>query len=177
MDYLYIDSSSLLLEGRKVSAVHNGHAVDVWQATEQNILDTNYYINFGQILNVLELCTTTEQINLYGAVPFSSDCIWSIAKTHDITVNVFKENGGKRIVRASLDMMEDSFLYMNMLDRIILIANDDSYIPCIEKIIENDMKVIVAFWSNVSGELKRTCSEFIDLDNYCDKLSQGFKIK
>ena len=40
--YIYVDNSNLWIEGRKVSAVHKGDAVDVWQATEQSLFDNNF---------------------------------------------------------------------------------------------------------------------------------------
>lgn len=166
--YIYIDNSSLWTEGRKVSAVHKGDAVDVWQATEQSLFDNNFRIDFGQLLKWMKIYDVV-QVNVYGYKPSEDDSFWGVTEgLYRCEVKICKRNLGdskeRMIVQTVIDITEDSSFKMNKNDCIILISGDTAYIPCIENVINKGTKVKVAFWSHAPSELKRSCSEFIDLD-------------
>ena len=167
--YIYIDNSSLWTEGRKVSAVHKGDAVDVWDATEQKIFDNNFRIDFGQLLKWMKISDNVAQVNVYGYKPSEDDSFWGVTEgLYRCEVKICKRNLGdskeRMIVQTVIDITEDSSFKMNGNDCIILISGDTAYIPCIENVINKATKVKVAFWSHAPSELKRSCSEFIDLD-------------
>ena len=48
-DYIYVDNSNLYIEGKRVSAVQKGMAMNIYDAMNNRILDFNYNISFGRL--------------------------------------------------------------------------------------------------------------------------------
>ena len=48
-DYVYVDNSNLYIEGRRVSAVAQRSAEDIYDAMNNGVLDHGYTISFGKL--------------------------------------------------------------------------------------------------------------------------------
>ena len=48
-DYIYVDNSNLYIEGKRVSAVRKGLAMNIYDAMNNRILDFDYSISFGRL--------------------------------------------------------------------------------------------------------------------------------
>ena len=56
-------------------------------------------------------------------------------------------------------------------DTFVLVMGDSDFVPVMNQITDYGVKAVVAFWDNVSGELKTTADEFISLNNVIDKIT------
>jgi hypothetical protein len=48
-DGIYVDNSNVFTEGKRVSAVKQGLATDIWNAFDHRILDNAYRMSFGKL--------------------------------------------------------------------------------------------------------------------------------
>ena len=48
-DYIYVDNSNLYIEGKRVSAVKNRLAMNIYDAMNNRIIDHSYTISFGRL--------------------------------------------------------------------------------------------------------------------------------
>ena len=51
-----------------------------------------------------------------------------------------------------------------------LVAGDKGYMPLVEQLISDGMKINVIFWDQAARELKETCSNFISLNQHLEIL-------
>ena len=56
-------------------------------------------------------------------------------------------------------------------DTITLVAGDGDFVPAVVQLVEDEFNVEVVFWNHASGELKKSCSKFIDLDPLLNHLA------
>ncbi|MEI7895305.1 MAG: hypothetical protein WCI05_19565 [Myxococcales bacterium] len=49
---IYLDDSNLWIEGKKVSAVSKGMALDIWEASETKTFDNTFKLDFGRVLEI-----------------------------------------------------------------------------------------------------------------------------
>lgn len=48
-EWIYVDNSNVFIEGKRVSAVKKGLALDVYEAIENRIVDNEYRMSFGKL--------------------------------------------------------------------------------------------------------------------------------
>lgn len=77
-----MDDSNIWIEGMRVSAVKKKLAKDIWDASERDILDQTWRLDFGMLL---KLVTGYKKANigyaaLYESTPPDTDSIWSQAE-------------------------------------------------------------------------------------------------
>ena len=86
-NFLYVDNSTLAIEGMHVSAVAKGIAPDIWAAMEHRILDYTWRPDFGKVYNFAG-GDRDGVANLYGSRPPENDSLWKVAKVAGFTVIV-----------------------------------------------------------------------------------------
>src|SRR5260370_37613480 len=82
-DFIYVDNSNLFIEGKRVSAVARGLAMNIYEAMNNRILDYDYTLSFGR-LHEFVAGTDKAQIAravLFGSRPPPNDSIWKYAKS------------------------------------------------------------------------------------------------
>ena len=52
-EFVYVDNSNVFIEGKMVSAVVRGYALNIWDALENRILDNDYRLDFGKLHTLL----------------------------------------------------------------------------------------------------------------------------
>ena len=68
-DYIYVDNSNLFIEGKRVSAVKKGLAMNIFEAMNNRIIDYSYTISFGRLH---EFVAGSDQSQIARAVLFGS---------------------------------------------------------------------------------------------------------
>ena len=76
-DYIYVDNSNLYIEGKPVSAVKNGLAMNIYDAMNNRILDFGYTISFGRLHEFVAGKDKSQiaRAVLFGARPPPNDLI------------------------------------------------------------------------------------------------------
>ena len=81
-DYIYVDNSNLYIEGKRVSAVKKGMAMNIYDAMNNRILDFGYNISFGRLHEFVagRDKTVIARAVLFGSRPPPNDSIWKYAE-------------------------------------------------------------------------------------------------
>lgn len=177
-DYIYVDNSNLYIEGKRVSAVKNGLAMNIYDAMNNRIIDHGYTISFGRLH---EFVAGTDQSKiaraaLFGSRPPPNDGIWQYAKNAGFEVILEDRNIANKekkidtgIVAA---MVRDAYKFVNQSsDTIVLVAGDSDFVPAVRQLVEDGYHVEVVFWEHAGRELKEACSKFISLNEHLDYLA------
>jgi uncharacterized LabA/DUF88 family protein len=177
-ELVYVDNSNVFIEGKRVSAVKNGLAMNIWDAIDNRILDNNYRLDFGK-LHTFVAGNDPSQIKramLFGSRPPANDSLWTVAQRAGFEVVVEDRNVQNRekkidtgIVAA---MVRDAYVRADKKnDTFTLVAGDGDYVPAVRQLVEDAYKVEVVFWGHISQELKTSASKFVDLDPYLEILA------
>jgi uncharacterized LabA/DUF88 family protein len=176
-EYVYVDNSNVFIEGKRVSAVEKGYALNIWDAIENRILDNEYRLDFWKLhtFSAGDDLTKIKRAVLFGSRPPQNDLLWEFAKRVGFETVIEDRNLSNRekkidtaIVAA---MTRDAYKMMNPVeDRITLVAGDADYVPAIHSLKNDGYTVDVFFWGHASRELKQTCSAFVSLDPYLHEL-------
>ncbi|MDR0867553.1 MAG: NYN domain-containing protein [Planctomycetota bacterium] len=175
--YVYVDNSNVWIEGRKVAAVARDWAFDVWDATNNNILDREWKYDFGKLLELVGgKKNGLKKAMLFGSRPPQNDSLWSAAQKHGFEVVVENRNAQdheKKIdTGIAVQMVADSFQLITdkTQDEMVLVAGDADYVPALKNIANRGIKITVAFWEHASNELKEAAAGFTSLDQFVDQL-------
>ncbi|CAN2039835.1 NYN domain-containing protein [Candidatus Magnetomoraceae bacterium gMMP-15] len=170
---IYLDDSNLWIEGKKVSAVSQGMALDIWDATETRTYDNTFKLDFGRVLKI----ANNEPIKIarfYGSRPPEADSMWKAAKEVGFRLTILDRNirNKEKGVDSSMvaDMMEDLYELAEEGDIFILITGDADYVPVIEKIRAKKFETHVLFWDHAASNLKTFADKFKSLNGYLDNL-------
>ena len=175
-DWIYVDNSNVFIEGKRVSAVANGLALNIYDAFDGRILDPAYRMSFGKLYNFVagENPADCARAMLFGSRPPANDAIWTIAENAGFEVHVEDRNVANRekkidtgIVAA---MMRDAYRKAAQGDVFTIVSGDGDYVPAIENLRGDGFQVDVVFWDHASRELKEACSHFISLNPHLDAL-------
>jgi hypothetical protein len=81
-DYIYVDNSNVYIEGKRVSAVAKGLAMNIYDAMNNRILDYEYTVSFGRLHEFVagEDASKIARAVLFGSRPPPNDSIWKYAK-------------------------------------------------------------------------------------------------
>lgn len=177
-NYLYVDNSNVWIEGKRVSAVANGYAPDIWTAMEYRILDNAWGYDFGKLF---EFAGGTElevgRAVLFGSRPPENDSLWEIAKRKGFEVVVNDRNVANKEKKVdtgiATEIVADCYEHMHPgRDEITLVAGDADYVPTIERVRRRGIEFHVVFWDQASRELRDSASKFISLNPYLEHLKR-----
>ena len=176
--FIYVDNSNVFIEGQRVSAVHNGSALDITDAIMNRNLDFSYRLDFGKLYTFLVTNGSTEvaRAMLFGSRPPPNDTLWAIAKSAGFEPIIEDRNAANKekkidtgIVAA---MFEHAFTEADKSrDTFVLVAGDGDYMPAVDRLVKKDFRVDVAFWDHASRELRAHCSNFISMNPFIETLS------
>jgi uncharacterized LabA/DUF88 family protein len=170
---IYLDDSNLWIEGKKVSAVDRGMALDIWEATETRSFDQSSRCDFGSVLRIANN-EPVKVARFYGSKPPEADSIWKQAESAGFRLTILDRNvrnKGKGVDSSMVaDMVQDMYEIARTGDVFILIAGDADYVPAIEKIKAKNYEVHVLFWDHAASVLKRAADRFQSLNGYLDRI-------
>ena len=176
-EFVYVDNSNVFIEGKRVSAVRKGYAMDIWEAIENKILDNSYRMDFGRLHDFIAGTDLSKikRAMLFGSRPPPNDTLWKVAEKAGFEVIVEDRNVANREKKIDTGivtkMTKDAYTKADpKTDTITLVAGDKDYVPTVEELVSDGFHVEVAFWSHAAAELKSACSKFIDLDSFVEHL-------
>jgi uncharacterized LabA/DUF88 family protein len=177
-DYIYVDNSNVFIEGKRVSAVVKGLAMNVYDAMNNRIIDYDYKMSFGRLHEFVvgQDESTIARAVLFGSRPPPNDSIWKYAEQAGFELVLEDRNVANKekkidtgIVSA---MVKDAYKNMNPAsDTIVLVAGDGDFVPPVRDLVGDGFQVEVVFWDHVSKELRDTCTRFISLNPHLDYLA------
>lgn len=166
-EYVYVDNSNVFIEGRKIAARKNG---------ARDFHDFQFRLDFGELYDFIAEHDREKiaRALLLGSRPPTSDKVWETAERAGFEVVVLNRNAENREKKVDTGlvaaMIRDAYTRAAKSDVISLVAGDSDYVPAVDLLVKDGFYVEVIFWSSASGELKRACSKFIELDKYLDEL-------
>ncbi len=175
-DWIYVDNSNVFIEGKRLSAVKQGLALDIWDAFDNRILDNDYRMSFGKLYEFVagNNKAETSRAMLFGSRPPKHDMIWDIATragfevvTHDRNVANKEKKIDTGLVAA---LTRDAYRNANSGDIFTIVSGDNDYVPAVQQLREDGFQVDVVFWGHAGKELREAASKFISLDDYLDEL-------
>ncbi|HXD86481.1 MAG TPA: NYN domain-containing protein [Urbifossiella sp.] len=176
-DYIYVDNSNLFIEGKRVSAVVRGLAMNIFDAMNNRIIDFDYTLSFGRLHEFIA-GTDHSQIAravLFGSRPPPNDGIWVYAKKAGFELiledrNV--KNKEKKIDTGIVSAMcRDAYRLADATkDTFVLVGGDADFVPAVRQLVEDGFKVEVAFWDHCSKELREVASSFLSLNEHLEFL-------
>ena len=167
--FVFVDNSNVWIEGKVASAVTKGQATTAVEAHDIGVEDGGWRIDFGKLLNyVVEgNLSDIKCSNIYGSVPPQNDSLWAAATAANFAVNTEERNAANKEKRVDTnivcDVMENLYTESSEGDIFVLVVGDGDYIPAVERIKKANRMVYVAFWNNISNELRAKADKFIDL--------------
>jgi uncharacterized LabA/DUF88 family protein len=174
-EFVYVDNSNVFIEGRRVSAVKRGLAKDIWEALDKGVFDYPYNIDFGKLHAFVagDDPTQIKRALLFGSRPPPNDSLWKVAERAGFEVVVEDRNVNNKEKRIDTGlvaaMTRDAYTKADKVeDTITLVAGDGDYVPAVRQLLEDGFKVEVVFWNHASGDLKRTCTKFVNLDPHLE---------
>lgn len=173
--YIYVDNSNVFIEGKRVSAVKKGLALNIYEAMNQKILDNSYRIDFGSLHNLLVGTDATKKVVLFGSRPPQNDTVWAIARSKGFQTIIEDRNimnKEKKIdTGIAVKMTRDAYKEcVPNKDTIVLVAGDSDFVPAVQEITGDGINIVVAFWGHASNELIKSASKYINLDDYIDTI-------
>jgi uncharacterized LabA/DUF88 family protein len=172
-EFVYVDNSNVFIEGKRVSAVEKGLAMNIFDAMNNKILDNAYRLDFGKLHNFVAGNDPAKirRATLFGSRPPQNDSLWQIAKNVGFETVIEDRNVSNKekkidtgIVSA---MTRDAYKNVDKAaDTLTLVAGDADFVPPVRMLIEDGYRVEVVFWEHAAKELKETCSKFISLNPY-----------
>jgi uncharacterized LabA/DUF88 family protein len=170
---IYLDNSNLWIEGKKVSAVGKGMALDINDASNTRTFDTSFKLDFGKAL-VIANHAPIKAARFYGSRPPEADTVWKAAEAAGFKLTILdrnqrnKEKGVDSWMVA--DMIEDMYTVAEESDIFIIMAGDADYVPVVDKLHTKNFEVHVLFWEHAATELKRSADNFLSLNPFLDQL-------
>ncbi|MES1951999.1 hypothetical protein S4A8_14140 [Salinisphaera sp. S4-8] len=177
-EFVYVDNSNIFIEGKRVSAVESGMAMNIYEAMENKILDNSYKIDFGRLHHFIagENDNVIKRCVLFGSRPPPNDTLWQIARKAGFEVIVEDRNVANKEKRIDTGivaaMTKDAYTMADKKeDTITLVAGDGDFIPCVEQLVGDGYRVEVVFWNHASSDLKDACSKFVELNPILNHLA------
>lgn len=176
-DYIYVDNSNLYIEGRRVSAVAQGIAGDIYEAMNSGILDHGYTISFGKLHEFLtgNDLSKIKRAALFGSRPPPNDSIWRHAERAGFELHLEDRNFANKEKKIDTGIAtlitKDAYKHGKPdEDLFVLVAGDRDYVPTINELRADGYKVEVLFWNHAAQELKDAASRFVPLDQHLEHL-------
>ena len=175
-DWIYVDNSNLFIEGQRVSAVKNRIARDIHDAMDNGIFDTSYRMSFARLYRFITGSYKAEvgRAVLFGSGSLENEQIRETAELAGFEVKTHDRNKANREKKVDTDivatMARDAYKSAKDGDTFNLVAGDKDYVPAIEMMIADGIRVDVIFWDHAAADLRNACSKFISLNQYLDAL-------
>lgn len=166
-EFVYVDNSNVFIEGKKIAARRHG---------VEDYYDFQFRLDFGELYDFVAEHNPQKiaRALLLGSRPPLNDKVWEVAERAGFEVVVLDRNSENREKKVDTGlvaaMVRDAYTRAKQTDVITLVAGDSDYVPAVQLLVADGFHVEVVFWSSASGELKRSCSQFIELDKYLDDL-------
>ena len=175
-DWVYVDNSNVFIEGKRVSAVRKGLALNIYDAMENRILDNEYRMSFGKLYEFVAGGDpkATARAMLFGSRPPANDAIWDLARRAGFEVIVEDRNAANREKKIDTGIVaaltRDAYKNAKQGDVFTLVAGDKDFVPAIRQLVEDGYRVDVVFWGHAAKELKEACSKFVTLYPHLENL-------
>ncbi len=177
LTYTYVDNSNVFIEGQRVSAVKLGLARNIWEATQNRIVDHQWQLDYGKLHQFV--CGDRSEIGgakLWGSPP-PGDSFWRMVEAKGFKVTKYEKSvsGTEKKVDVAIahQMTKDAY---TLIDRksseITLVSGDKDFVPVVEDLTNEGFRVVVAFWSHAARELRDAASSFFDLDPWHSHLTR-----
>jgi uncharacterized LabA/DUF88 family protein len=170
---IYLEDSNLWIEGKKVSAVSKGMALDIWEASETRTFDNTFKLDFGQVLEIANHAPI-KVARFYGSRPPEADTVWKAAERAGFKLTIRDRNARNKEkgVDGSMiaDIIDDMHEIAEAGDTFILITGDADYLPAIEKLQRKSFEVHVLYWDHAAVNLKTAADRFQSLNGYLERL-------
>ncbi len=170
---IYLDNSNLWIEGKKVSAVQKGRALDVWEATDTKTFDNDFKLDFGQALAIANHAPI-RVARFYGSRPPEADSVWKAAELSGFDLIILNRNQRNKEKGVDSTMVmnitEDMLTIAEQGDVFIIMAGDADYLPVVNNVKAKGFEVHVLFWDHASAELKKAADNFLSLNGYLHQL-------
>ncbi len=169
-DWIYVDNSNVFIEGKRVSAVQKGLALDVYEAMDNRIVDNDWRLSFGKLYNFVAGNEKghTARAMLFGSRPPENDAIWDIARDAGFEVVTHDRNRANREKKIDTGIVaaltRDAYRDAAPGDTFTLVSGDGDYVPAVEQLVADGFVVDVVFWEHASKELVDACSSFTSLN-------------
>ncbi len=176
--YTYVDNSNLFIEGRRVAAVVNGMAPNIYDAMNYRILDHSWDIDYGKLHAFL--CGTDKKeiggARLWGSPP-PSDSFWKMVESKGFNVQTYERNAANKEKKVDMAighrMTKEAYTIIDKAnDELTLVAGDKDFVPVVEDLVSEGFTVQVVFWDHAAKELKDAASDFLALDPYLRHLTR-----
>ncbi|MBY5975078.1 NYN domain-containing protein [Phaeobacter italicus] len=173
-DWIYVDNSNVFIEGKRVSAVNKGLALDVYDAMENRIVDNDWRLSFGKLYSFVagDDKAQTARAMLFGSRPPENDDIWNIARNAGFEVITHDRNRANKEKKIDTGIVaaltRDAYRNATEGDTFTLVSGDGDYVPAVEQLIADGFVVNVVFWDHASKELVDACSNFTSLNQHLD---------
>ena len=175
--YIFVDNSNVWIEGKFYSAINKGYVKDIYEAHEKNIQDNPWAIDFGKLLYEVS-CTNvsdTKDAILFGSKPTDNDSLWDAMRSAGFRVENINRNVVNKEKKVDTgivaSILETLYTKSNQGDIFVLVMGDSDYVPIMNQISKKGVKSVVAFWDNVSGELKKSADSYISLNDIITKIT------
>ena len=175
-DWIYVDNSNLFIEGQRVSAVQNHMARDIYDSMENGIFDYSHRLSFAKLFRFITDSPKEEvgRAMIFGSGPLENEGIRGMAEFAGFEVKVHARNFSNKEKKVDTDivatMVRDAYKNAKKGDTFNLAAGDKDYVPAVELMVSDGIKVDVVFWDHAAAELKNACSEFISLNPHLELL-------
>ena len=171
--WMHVDNSNFFIEGKRVSAVLQGEALDIFDSVEHNILDQACRFDFGKLYEFVG--NGIARAMLFGSRPPPNDSLWAMAESAGFEVVVYDRNVANKEkmidTEITFTMARDAYTRADKAEDIFtLVAGDGDYVPAVKALVADGFRVEVAFWNHASRGLKDSCTKFISLDEHFDEL-------
>lgn len=179
-EWMYVDNSNVSIEGMRVSAVEKGMALNVRDAMESNTVDFDYRMDYFKLYRfVLGKGSNVARAVMFGSGKLGNENVRLIAEKAGFEVKVHSRNLSNREKKVDTDivteMVRDAYRNATVGDTFNLVAGDKDYVPPVERLVADGMKVDVIFWDHAAGELKDACSNFISINEHLDVLKIRYR--
>lgn len=176
-NYVYVDNSNVFIEGKRVSGVEKGLALDIWEAHDNRILDNEYRLDFGKLHQFAagDDPANIARAMLFGSRPPANDSLWEIARKVGFETVIEDRNVANREKKIDTgivtQMLRDAYTRVRKSDDVLtLVGGDGDFVPAVRQLVSDGYVVEVYFWDHASRELKEACSKFLALNPYLNHL-------
>ncbi|MEO0485167.1 MAG: NYN domain-containing protein [Pseudomonadota bacterium] len=176
-DWIYVDNSNVFIEGKRVSAVRKGLALDVYDAMANRIVDNDWRMSFGNLYQFVagNNKANTARAMLFGSRPPENDAIWDIARRAGFEVVTHDRNRANKEKKIDTGIVaaltRDAYANAEPGDTFTIVSGDADYVPAVEQLVEDGFTVDVVFWEHASSELREASSSFVSLNEHLDLLA------
>lgn len=155
--YIFCDNSNVFLEGQWAAGRADGRRGP----------NSEFRIDYGQLITVCADGRPVTQANLYGSVPPANDSLWNAIRAQGWKVKTMERNAAGKEEGLDIEIALD----MNDVARdvvppgtMILVAGDGDYQTLIPRLQQRGWKIELAFYQNVALSVRTLADSFLSLE-------------